>query len=69
LTLDKEFEIDVPMEQEIVRRALAEADLRMQMVQDFYEMLKASRIMYLRIGGTQWNVDPVDIKYEYTAIE
>jgi hypothetical protein len=69
LTLDKEFEIDAPMEQEIVRRALAESDLRMQMVQDFYEMLKASRIMYLRIGGTQWSVDPVDIKYEYSALE
>jgi hypothetical protein len=25
--------------------------------------------MYLRIGGTQWSVDPVDIKYEYSALE
>jgi hypothetical protein len=69
LKLDKQFEIDAPMEHEIIRRAVAESTLRSMMVADFHQMLKNDRSLYLKIGRTQWSVEPNDIKYQYQEIE
>jgi hypothetical protein len=69
LRIDRKYQIDAPMNIEIVRRAVAEADLRSMMVAEFHQMLKSDRALYLKIGRTQWSVEPDKITYQYEEQE
>jgi hypothetical protein len=65
LTINKEYKIDVPLDQELVRRVIAETTLRTFMVERFVQMLRDDRELYLKIGGTQWSVEIVSIEYHF----
>ena len=65
LTINKEYQIDVPINQDLVRRVVAETTLRSIMVEKFIKLLRDDRALYLRIGGIQWSVEPVAIEYRF----
>jgi hypothetical protein len=65
LTIDKQYEVDAPFEHPVLPRVLAECSLRGLLVDEFVSMLRADRALYLRIGGTQWCVEPSGIEYDF----
>ena len=48
----------------IVRKVMAEVDLRILLVADFHKRLR-DRATYLKVGGTQWCIELGAINFEY----
>jgi len=65
LTIDKQYEVDAPFKHPVLPRVLAECSLRGLLVDEFVKMLRADRALYLKIGGTQWSVEPSGIAYDF----